>query len=640
LRGADREFPKQVVESEARLRSLRSQIRALEVEETNLVRTVAKSNPALRSAQEALDQALLRYTEEHPKVKELRAALAALQKQNSEPEKNEHYAESSTSGRLPELRARKAALQFELSEFEQREPAVRAALQDLRRNEVEDSRNRSEYESLQQRRDELVKSRLATAGASIQMWRAADASDVARVYDWKKAAGSAGVMALAGIFVAMSGSTIARRRSRRICDEAALEEATELPVIATLGDLQRMTPAERDYWALTTLNLIENATASNPDGGLVCGIVSAKHEEGRSTWIDLLADAGLKKGRRVLVISRPGSGSELPRKKRKSENMNPVRSTNFFAPSGASGNQSVARISLTASVVQPGLRKQWQETLQGWKREENAMVLIELPPASTRDGLLLSAEIPNVLWLSASGTADAEPTRKCVTGLRNAGCRLVGAVLNHPPVRKWNQRVVARCFGVFVAMQCVLLPAAAQEPAGQPLISNPPAANSNALSGTATRTLAKWQQNLTLGPGDVFDIALYGQPDTLRQGMMIGPDGRMSFLQAHDFVAAGLTVDEMRTKLEAVLAKFHLAPRVIVVPTGFNSKKYFVLGNVVQKGAFQLDRPTTILEAVAKSHGFVSTMQQRNSLMLADLAHTFLVRRQPDGSFCARTGGL
>jgi len=48
---------------------------------------------------------------------------------------------------------------------------------------------------------------------------------------------------------------------------------------------------------------------------------------------------------------------------------------------------------------------------------------------------------------------------------------------------------------------------------------------------------------------------------------------------------------------------------------------------------FPLDRPITLVEAVARAKGFVSLGQQRSSFRMVDLAHAFLVRRQPSGAY-------
>jgi protein involved in polysaccharide export with SLBB domain len=151
--------------------------------------------------------------------------------------------------------------------------------------------------------------------------------------------------------------------------------------------------------------------------------------------------------------------------------------------------------------------------------------------------------------------------------------------------------------------------------------------DSGAFSVSAPAELAGWQKRFTLGAGDVVNISLYEQPESERKGLIIGPDGRLNYLQARDIVAAGLTVDELRDKLDNVLLKFYRPPlRTIVVPQAYHSKKYFLLGNVAQKGVFPLDRPTTIVEAIAKAQGFITTVERRNTLMLADLPRAFLVR--------------
>jgi polysaccharide export outer membrane protein len=156
----------------------------------------------------------------------------------------------------------------------------------------------------------------------------------------------------------------------------------------------------------------------------------------------------------------------------------------------------------------------------------------------------------------------------------------------------------------------------------------------NAFTISSPTQLADWQKRLTLGPGDTFNISLYEQPETLRNNVPVGPDGRINYLQARDVIATGLTVDELRERLENVLLKFHRPPlRVIVQPIAYNSKKYYVLGNVTTKGVFALDRPTTVLEAIARAKGFVSTAQRRTTLVLADLSRSFLIRKGPTGTF-------
>ncbi|HEY1171310.1 MAG TPA: polysaccharide biosynthesis/export family protein [Verrucomicrobiae bacterium] len=154
-----------------------------------------------------------------------------------------------------------------------------------------------------------------------------------------------------------------------------------------------------------------------------------------------------------------------------------------------------------------------------------------------------------------------------------------------------------------------------------------PVAAGGSFSAMHTVKRAPWQEKLTLGPGDVLHFSLFGEPDLVVEDVFIGPDGRLSYLEAQNVMASGLTVDELRTKFDEELGKFRRSPRVIITPAAFHSKKYFVLGRVSQKGVFTLDRPVTVIEAIARARGFETGMSERDLTDLADLSHSFIARR-------------
>lgn len=153
-----------------------------------------------------------------------------------------------------------------------------------------------------------------------------------------------------------------------------------------------------------------------------------------------------------------------------------------------------------------------------------------------------------------------------------------------------------------------------------------PVAGNLSLSVRAPDHRAAWQQRLTLGPGDVLNLSVFEMPDTARTEVPISPDGRITFLQARDVIAAGLTVDELRAKMEEALGKFYQNPRVIIIPSAIHSKKYFLLGSVVNSGVYTFDRPLTVIEAIARAGGLDTGMSEQRSVELTDLAHSFLVR--------------
>jgi protein involved in polysaccharide export with SLBB domain len=158
-----------------------------------------------------------------------------------------------------------------------------------------------------------------------------------------------------------------------------------------------------------------------------------------------------------------------------------------------------------------------------------------------------------------------------------------------------------------------------------PVATEPPAGNFS-LSVHAPDRRAAWQQRLTLGPGDILNLSLFGAPETARIEVPISPDGRVTFLQARDIMAAGSTVDELRAKLDEALGKFYENPRVVIIPAAIHSKKYFLLGSVVNSGVYPFDRPLTVIEAIARAGGLETGLSDQRSVELTDLAHSFLVR--------------
>ncbi len=159
----------------------------------------------------------------------------------------------------------------------------------------------------------------------------------------------------------------------------------------------------------------------------------------------------------------------------------------------------------------------------------------------------------------------------------------------------------------------------------------PPRANSS-FSASNTGKRAAWQERLTLGPGDVLNFTLFEtQIETNELGraeVVIGPDGRINYLQAENVMATGLTIDELRTKFDNELAKYYRNPLTIITPVAYHSKRYVVLGAVAAGGVFTMDRPMTVIEAVARAGGLDAGLYEQNTVELADLTRSFLARDQ------------
>ena len=467
--------------------------------------------------------------------------------------------------------------------------------------------------------------------------------------------GRAGAAAAVGVFlgafaflVAAMLVSIRELADPRIRTQADLERVTELPVWASLGELDRMSQEERDQWAFQTFTHLKRKLGRDESAALVCGFISARHGEGRSTWIDLLAGAAWRRGHRVAVISSPKWDAAESKNDFPSDLQSTL--TSLDAPAEVTRKLVLAeappilQLTLPPSAWSIEWRGRWQHALQQWSGIENLVLLIAPTPLrflissrtpktvifvthSITEAILLSEEIPQLIWLCAKDRATTTETRSQMETLRASNCGLVGSVFNRAEIPKWRKRfahLVAILLTIFCTVQCLAAEQAATAPA---------AATTNAvvpmLSISSPDRLATWQQHLTLGAGDELSVSLYDEPDSGRSGLIIGPDGRLNYLEAQDVMASGLTIDELRARLEEILGKYHRSPRTVIIPTAYNSKRCFMLGNVVRRGPVRLSRPLTVLEAVAQAGGFVS----RDGLILADLSRSFWIRKDAAGNF-------
>jgi protein involved in polysaccharide export with SLBB domain/capsular polysaccharide biosynthesis protein len=521
------------------------------------------------------------------------------------------------------------------------------------------------------------------------------------------------VGAIIGVVASLGVVFLVELMDGRLRNSEDVTRVTKLPVLTTLGDLQKMDQSDRTQWAFRTWTMLQGCLSPTPNHGLVCGVTSSTAGEGRSTWIGLLAEAASLTGFRVLTIATKPSSTHMPDDEPFEEPLGESAEELGQKPAGAAAHNHMAEAAAMATepnghanghenghsngnanghgqalagnvftspskvteqltgpnsqpvvhIPLPGWvwnlerRKQWREALNHWRSIDNLVILVELPPAEVPEAVLLGSNLPNLVWLTDSGKAEAAETRAQLETLRHARCNLVGAVLNREPAipfkRRFPRWVSACAVGLAVGLPHlnaqtaiqppateIALAAPAQEPAkaaGNGGVSPAPAGETSRAVNDAGETnrsfsivdrsqRAGWQQHLTLGPADVLNFGLYGAPELTRNEVAIGSDGRIGYLEAQDIMASGLTVDELRAKVDQELSKFRRSPRSIITPVSFRSKRYYILGKVMTKGVYVLDRPMTVLEAIARAHGLENGLLDRNIIDLADFQRSFLAR--------------
>lgn len=673
--GSERYLQRQIDESAADIRALRDSMPAAL---SSLVPAAAGPDK-LKEAQNELTTLLLRYTEAHPLVREQRARLAAL-------------AEQIAASPAVDLKPQANDGPMRVNSQHDYEVAL-GKLKGLEDNHA--------ALITRQRLGELIKE---TPPGYFRILLPAAPADAIEVRPWLKI----GIVSVffGCIGLALGAGEILSREflDKRLKTEADVKRVTRLPLIGSLGDLRKMSAAEQNTWAFRSWIALQGRLQQASTGGLICGITSSRAGDGRSTWIRLLSHAASQCGFRVLTITAtPPAKPDAPASEEKKSPSSQKASSSAEAAGGTatatattqelatlnsshalstpaqvadklrdSEEQSMVHIPLPGWVWNLERRRQWQHAMEMWRKIDNIVILVELPPATEPDSVLLSENLPNLIWLADGGRSDAMETRNQVDTLRHARTHLVGCALNRASSSFLNGRfarwmgcwaafavlglgsapdVVAQNNSSFMDVPAETTPPAQQNPSAvrpatppaQPSAqaqsaqpaparaavdqdSEPADARPQSFSVNSRAQRAEWQKRLTLGPGDVLNLSLFGAPDFKRDEVPIGPDGRISFLEAQNVMAAGLTVDELRERLAEELGKFRRAPQPIVQPFAYRSKKYVVLGKVVEKGVFTLDRPITVIEAVARAGGLETGLADRNLVELADFSRAFLAR--------------
>jgi Mrp family chromosome partitioning ATPase len=281
---------------------------------------------------------------------------------------------------------------------------------------------------------------------------------------------------LIGIIASGSLLLLVEVMDNRIKTVADVERVTRLPVIATAGNLDRMSEADRKEWSFRAWTHLVGTLGAPPNGTLVCGVTSSGHREGRSTWVKMLAREACQCGFRVLTIaSRPrddingdesvevavttAAGSKVNGEGHENGDGNGNGTTHavatrasILAPAGVSHKLNGLQPHSMMHMLLPGnswnleRRQQWQAAISHWSKLENVAILVELPPASEPEAVQLAEDLPNLVWLAEGGRASAAKTREQLETLRRARCNVVGAVLNRAHASRLRSRL-ARWIG-------------------------------------------------------------------------------------------------------------------------------------------------------------------------------------------------
>jgi len=106
-----------------------------------------------------------------------------------------------------------------------------------------------------------------------------------------------------------------------------------------------------------------------------------------------------------------------------------------------------------------------------------------------------------------------------------------------------------------------------------------------------------------VGVEDVLEVNIL-QPEKLTSQAAVSPDGSISLPYVGNVIVNGMTLNQIKDKVQAELANGYMKyPLVFVSLKESHSKKFFVYGNVAKPGSYALTEKTTVLNAIAIAGG-------------------------------------
>ncbi|HMP84076.1 MAG TPA: hypothetical protein PKA41_15365, partial [Verrucomicrobiota bacterium] len=279
-------YTKQLSDLLTRSDSSRIEIEMLDMQIAALRKELGTQNPVaqkIEAAKSKLMDLLGRYTEMHPTVQAQREHIAVLERQLAEGKPDgispSSLGEGSVGGalymRLVEIQTRKATLEKELASLDSLKQSLQdkvtgVSRQSLRyaviRAKLDSQKNSLSLLAGRQREAQLYE---ANAAGYFRLFATPTPADVSMGPRWAAMLklGLAGVFG--GIVLAGLAFSVREISDGRVRTTADVERITHLPVLATAGDLNALTPSQREQWAFRAWTALSGHLSASPNHSLV-----------------------------------------------------------------------------------------------------------------------------------------------------------------------------------------------------------------------------------------------------------------------------------------------------------------------------------------------------------------------------------
>jgi polysaccharide export outer membrane protein len=150
--------------------------------------------------------------------------------------------------------------------------------------------------------------------------------------------------------------------------------------------------------------------------------------------------------------------------------------------------------------------------------------------------------------------------------------------------------------------------------------SDAPLPETTAKTSSFSRELV-WDE-LTLGPNDIVRVGIYGHPELSTpmvagiNGTRVDNQGLLSLPLVGSVPVGGKSVQEARVLVTEAVAKFVQEPKVDLSVAEYGARRVYIYGEVQKPGAYVLDRPLNVYQALALGGGFSAHARREQIVVL------------------------
>jgi polysaccharide biosynthesis/export protein len=109
-------------------------------------------------------------------------------------------------------------------------------------------------------------------------------------------------------------------------------------------------------------------------------------------------------------------------------------------------------------------------------------------------------------------------------------------------------------------------------------------------------------EDYVIGEEDMLTVNIWKERD-LTGAVVVRPDGRITVPLVGEVKVVGMTPLQLETQLEEKLKPFITVPKVSVAVNQINSRKVYLIGQVMREGAFPINSSMTVLQVLAGAGG-------------------------------------